>query len=115
MLHIIFQADTSPRESKLNKQDQDLHLEIDETGLACKSEVKKRWLGARGTAGLYGNGKYYYEVTITSKGLCRVGWATLGGSLNIGNTFLHCAKLFFIPIKMFQVKDWIVSVMVGLE
>ncbi|CCD66547.1 Schlafen-like protein 2 [Caenorhabditis elegans] len=77
-------ADTSPRESKLNKQDQDLHLEIDETGLACKSEVKKRWLGARGTAGLYGNGKYYYEVTITSKGLCRVGWATLGGSLNIG-------------------------------
>ena len=29
-------------------------------------------------------GKYYYEATVTDEGLCRVGWATTNGKLDLG-------------------------------
>ena len=31
-------------------------------------------------------GKYYYEATVTDEGLCRVGWATQAGTLELGKT-----------------------------
>jgi len=42
------------------------------------------WAGARTSWGV-AKGKYYYEVTCVSDGLIRVGWATQGGKLNLGN------------------------------
>lgn len=81
------QKPENSREFQLNREDRDVSLQIDKTGLNCESRVAKEWHGARATAGLYGNGKYYYEVTVTRDGLCRVGWATLSGSLKIGTDF----------------------------
>lgn len=34
-------------------------------------------------------GKYYYEATVTDDGLCRVGWSTLGASLDLGDFQLN--------------------------
>lgn len=82
------ESSTSTSESlkvfELNREDRDPSLAIDKTGLNCECRVGKEWHGARGRAGVYGGGKYYYEVTITRDGLCRVGWATMAGSLKIG-------------------------------
>ncbi|CAI2350141.1 unnamed protein product [Caenorhabditis sp. 36 PRJEB53466] len=71
----------------LNREDRNPSLQIDRTGLNCESRVAKEWHGARGMAGLHTAGKYYYEVTVTRDGLCRVGWATLQGSLAIGTDY----------------------------
>ncbi|EFP11767.1 hypothetical protein CRE_26736 [Caenorhabditis remanei] len=71
----------------LNREDRDASLQIDKSGLNCDARVGKEWHGARGKAGIHGGGAYYYEVTITRDGLCRVGWATMAGSLKIGTDF----------------------------
>ncbi|UMM30905.1 hypothetical protein L5515_012597 [Caenorhabditis briggsae] len=81
---------TKPEQStviQLNSEDRDRSLQIDKTGLNCECRLGKEWHGARANVGLYGGGKYYYEVTITRDGLCRIGWATLAGSLKIGTDF----------------------------
>lgn len=75
------------REFVLNREDRDASLAIDKTGLNCESRVAKEWNGARAAAGIHTSGKYYYEVTVTRDGLCRVGWASLTGSLKIGTDF----------------------------
>ncbi|EGT33857.1 hypothetical protein CAEBREN_19095 [Caenorhabditis brenneri] len=72
---------------ELNPEDRDPHLKIDRTGLNCESRIPKEWHGARAMGGVTGGGKYYFEVTITLDGLCRVGWATMAGSLKIGTDF----------------------------
>uniref|UniRef100_A0A8R1DRM8 ATP-dependent RNA helicase n=1 Tax=Caenorhabditis japonica TaxID=281687 RepID=A0A8R1DRM8_CAEJA len=77
-------TDGSANDFVLNREDRDVSLQIDKTALNCESRVGKEWHGARGMAGVHTSGKYYYEVTITRDGLCRVGWATLKGSLKIG-------------------------------
>lgn len=80
-------TDATSRSFQLNREDRDPSLQIDKTGLNCESRVGKEWHGARGMAGVTGGGKYYFEVTITLDGLCRVGWATMAGSLKIGTDF----------------------------
>uniref|UniRef100_A0A1I7UZ62 ATP-dependent RNA helicase n=1 Tax=Caenorhabditis tropicalis TaxID=1561998 RepID=A0A1I7UZ62_9PELO len=77
----------SPSDYCINREDRDVSLQIDRTGLNCEGRVGKEWHGARGRGGLVGGGKYYYEVTVTRDGLCRVGWATLAASLKIGTDF----------------------------
>lgn len=78
---------SAQKEYQLNREDRDVSLQIDRTGLNCESRVGKEWHGARAMGGVYGGGVYYYEVTITKDGLCRVGWATMAGSLKIGTDF----------------------------
>ncbi|CAB3406926.1 unnamed protein product [Caenorhabditis bovis] len=75
------------KEFVLNLKDRSPSLQIDQTGLVCESRVPKQWNGVRCVAGVHTKGKYYYEVTIKRDGLCRVGWATISGSLQIGTDY----------------------------
>ena len=47
------------------------------------STAEKLWVGARATHGVK-DGKYYFEATITSSGICRVGWSTMAAHLELG-------------------------------
>ncbi|CAI4225812.1 unnamed protein product [Auanema sp. JU1783] len=68
---------------KLNIGDRDAGLGLKQGELECSSE-NGQWCGARCMVGVHTRGKYYYEAKIVKDGLCRMGWATLVGSLNIG-------------------------------
>lgn len=59
-------------------------LAVTPDGLRCQSREQKEWHGCRATTGVRGSGKYYYEATVTDEGLCRVGWSTLLGNLDLG-------------------------------
>ncbi|XP_034949654.1 ATP-dependent RNA helicase Ddx1 [Chelonus insularis] len=53
-------------------------------GLRCQSREQREWHGCRANKGVQGNGKYYFEATVTDEGLCRVGWSTSQASLDLG-------------------------------
>ncbi|KAK2577373.1 hypothetical protein KPH14_003489 [Odynerus spinipes] len=59
-------------------------LAITPDGLRCQSREPKEWHGCRATKGVQGNGKFFYEATVTDEGLCRVGWSTAQASLDLG-------------------------------
>ncbi|XP_050425245.1 ATP-dependent RNA helicase Ddx1 [Adelges cooleyi] len=69
---------------KLNLWDRSSAMAITPDGLRCQSREQKEWHGCRATKGVKNSGKYYYEVTVTDEGLCRVGWSTLQGVLDLG-------------------------------
>ncbi|KAI6225015.1 ATP-dependent RNA helicase DDX1 [Aphelenchoides besseyi] len=76
-----------PKEShgwRMNVFDKDGNLGIDETGFVCQSTHPKLWSGCRAAMGVCGKGKYYYEATIQTDGLCRMGWSTARACLNLG-------------------------------
>ncbi|XP_068148443.1 ATP-dependent RNA helicase Ddx1 [Drosophila tropicalis] len=64
--------------------DRDHALAVTPDGLKCQSREFKEWHGCRGTTGVRGKGKYYYEATVTDEGLCRVGWSTQQAKLDLG-------------------------------
>lgn len=64
--------------------DKDSKMAITPDGLRCQSRDQREWHGCRATTGVRGNGKYYYEATVTDEGLCRVGWSTEKAKLDIG-------------------------------
>lgn len=51
-------------------------MAVTPNGLRCQSRDTKVWQGVRGTKGVTGKGKYYYEATVADEGLCRVGYST---------------------------------------
>lgn len=53
-------------------------------GLRCQSREQREWHGCRANKGVQGDGKFYYEATVTDEGLCRVGWSTAQASLDLG-------------------------------
>lgn len=53
-------------------------------GLRCQSREAKEWHGCRATKGVKGQGKFYFEATVTDEGLCRVGWSTGQATLDLG-------------------------------
>ncbi|KAL5290459.1 DDX1 family protein [Megaselia abdita] len=59
-------------------------LAVSPDGKLCQSREFKEWHGCRGTTGVKGPGKYYYETVITDEGLCRVGWSTEKAKLDLG-------------------------------
>lgn len=59
-------------------------MSITPDGLRCQSREQTEWHGCRATTGVHGRGRFYYEVTITDEGLCRVGWSTQEANLNLG-------------------------------
>uniref|UniRef100_A0A914DH30 ATP-dependent RNA helicase n=2 Tax=Acrobeloides nanus TaxID=290746 RepID=A0A914DH30_9BILA len=69
---------------KINIFDKERNLGVDGNGLRCESTHPKFWSGARCNKGVVGKGKYYYEAYVETDGLCRVGWSTSDGSLNLG-------------------------------
>ena len=61
-------------------------VELSEGGLSARVRGGA-WGGARAGKGLRGEGRAFFEVEITdcgAAGLCRVGWATAGASLDVG-------------------------------
>lgn len=66
-----------------NLEDRDSILAIAPDGLTCQARSEQSWGGGRGTLGAFA-GKVYYEATVRDEGLCRLGWATLSSSLDIG-------------------------------
>ncbi|KAK7070784.1 ATP-dependent RNA helicase ddx1 [Halocaridina rubra] len=64
--------------------DRDVGLAVTPDGLRCQSRDPKAWQGVRGTKGVVGKGKYYYEATVSDEGLCRVGWSTPQAALDLG-------------------------------
>ncbi|KAL3117863.1 hypothetical protein niasHT_006295 [Heterodera trifolii] len=69
---------------RMNIFDRDHNLGIDASGFVCESNHPKLWSGSRSVRGVKGSGKYYYEATIESDGLCRMGWSTARANLNLG-------------------------------
>lgn len=69
---------------------------VSEDGMQCQARSDAAWGGVRGTKGvsLAGgssrsdpsgrSGTVYYEVVVEDEGLCRVGWTTKTGSLELG-------------------------------
>lgn len=66
--------------------DRDAGLAVAANGLRCQSRDGSAWNGGRATSGIRSDGRssYYFEATITDEGLCRLGWSTEQGSLNLG-------------------------------
>lgn len=69
---------------KMNIFDRDHNLGIDDSGVVCASNHPKLWSGTRTVKGVKTSGKYYYEATIETDGLCRMGWSTARANLNLG-------------------------------
>ncbi|XP_014244665.1 ATP-dependent RNA helicase Ddx1 [Cimex lectularius] len=75
---------TKPSGTELSKSDRTPAMAISSDGLVCQAREFKEWHGCRGTKGVAGGGKYYYEAKITDEGLCRVGWSTVQAALDLG-------------------------------
>jgi len=68
---------------RMNIDDREAGLTMNDTGLLCQSRNEKQWAGARGCFGVI-KGKYYYEVTCRDAGLSRVGWSLASATFNLG-------------------------------
>ena len=62
---------------------------ISHDGLLCQCREHRAWHGCRSTQGVE-SGKHYFEATVTDEGLCRVGWSTAQGTLELGRHNHHC-------------------------
>lgn len=49
----------------------------------AQARHERSWAGCRGTVGVFG-GRVYYEATVRDEGLCRVGWSSKAGALDLG-------------------------------
>jgi ATP-dependent RNA helicase DDX1 len=74
---------TGARKCELNSEDRDDVFAIGADGLTCQARSEHSWGGCRGTLGAFA-GKLYFEATVRDEGLCRIGWATLSASLDVG-------------------------------
>lgn len=69
---------------QMNVHDRGDAMAIDPDGLLCQSRDMQKWHGTRSNKSVSGQGKFYYESTVTDEGLCRVGWSTDKASLDLG-------------------------------
>ena len=74
---------------RMSRQDRSAIVAVSDDGLQCQARSDRAWGGVRGTKGvsLVGGerrGKVFYEVLVEDEGLCRVGWTTKHGSLELG-------------------------------
>jgi ATP-dependent RNA helicase DDX1 len=68
---------------ELNSEDRDDVFAISADGLTCQARSEHSWGGCRATLGAF-TGNVYFEATVRDEGLCRLGWATLAASLDVG-------------------------------
>lgn len=71
------------KKCELNSEDRDDVFAISADGLTCQARSEHSWGGCRATLGAFA-GKVYFEATVRDEGLCRLGWATLASSLDVG-------------------------------
>lgn len=67
----------------LNTNDRSVMLAIAPDGLTCQCRQERDWGGVRADRGVL-RGSVYYEAQIRDEGLCRFGWSTMAGSLDVG-------------------------------
>ena len=68
---------------QLSATDKDPGLEIDGSGLSCETTLPDVYAGARASHGVK-SGRYYFECIVSGEGICRVGWSTVAGHLELG-------------------------------
>jgi ATP-dependent RNA helicase DDX1 len=61
----------------------DYNLSVDRDRGELENKLPNRWQGARASRGA-NSGQWFFQVEVLSDGLCRVGWATENGSLDLG-------------------------------
>lgn len=69
---------------KMSVYDRNDAMAITPDGLRCQSREFKDWQGCRATFGVSGSGRYFFEAIVCDEGLCRVGWSTGSGNLDLG-------------------------------
>lgn len=76
---------------RMSLQNRSTIVAVSDDGLRCQARSDREWGGVRGTKGVplgvasSGRpGKVFYEVLVEDEGLCRVGWTTKHGSLELG-------------------------------
>ena len=77
---------------QMRRCDRSAIMAVSDDGMRCQARSDRAWGGVRGTKGvsLVGGastrrpGKVFYEVLVEDEGLCRVGWTTKHGSLELG-------------------------------
>lgn len=77
---------------QMSRCDRSAIMAVSDDGMGCQARSDRAWGGVRGTKGvsLVGGastgrpGKVFYEVLVEDEGLCRVGWTTKHGSLELG-------------------------------
>ena len=65
------------------QNDKDNMVLVSSDGKQAFGQAEKQWTGGRATHGAK-NGRYYYEATITSKGICRFGFSTMAAHTELG-------------------------------
>ena len=68
---------------RINRDDTDPLISIDDSGLNCTNPTNKNWAGGRANYGVL-KGKAYYEAAITKEGLGRFGWSTIAANHELG-------------------------------
>lgn len=69
---------------RLSVEDRDSQLAVSEDGLVAQARMEKIWAGGRSSLGVRGPGRYQFEAIVEDEGLCRVGWSTPAGKLDLG-------------------------------
>lgn len=80
----ISQRATTSAKWKMSVYDRGDAMAIDPEGLLCQARDAGDWHGTRSNKAVVGEGKYFYEATVTDEGLCRLGWSTEKATLNLG-------------------------------
>jgi ATP-dependent RNA helicase DDX1 len=70
------------RQCCMSQVDRETGFAVSGDGLVCQSR-EAFWQGGRATVGVF-RGKYFFEATVSDEGLCRVGWSTRTGKLDLG-------------------------------
>jgi ATP-dependent RNA helicase DDX1 len=68
---------------RIDESDKDGLFNVAGNGLGGSVGASKNWAGARASHGLNG-GKYFYEAVVEGDGICRFGWSTKAGHLELG-------------------------------
>jgi len=67
----------------LNTNDRSPLMAVSADGLVCQCRQERDWGGVRATAGVV-SGKFCFEAKVNDDGLCRFGWSSMAGSLDLG-------------------------------
>ncbi len=68
---------------KLCHNDKDNMVVVSEDGTQATGQAEKQWTGGRATHGVV-KGRYYFEATVKSKGICRIGFSSMAAHTELG-------------------------------
>ena len=68
---------------RICQNDKDNMVLVTADGKEAFGQAEKQWTGGRATHGAK-KGKYYYEATVISKGICRFGFSTMAAHTELG-------------------------------